>query len=65
MTMCWAWDKAADFTQDYENVLEAYYSMQVTPAIALSPSVEYVTNPGAQSGVSDAVVVGARLQMTF
>ncbi len=57
-------DEAADFSEDYESVLETYYRMQLTPATALSPDIQYVTNPGAP-GARDAVVVGARLQVTF
>ena len=59
-------DKAAgDFPQDYESVLEVYYSAQITPWFNVSPSIQYVANPGGASGVADAVVLGLRFQMTF
>jgi carbohydrate-selective porin OprB len=31
----------------------------------LSPSVQYVTNPGGDEDVSDAVIVGVRALVTF
>lgn len=53
------------YTEDYESVTEAYYSAQVTKWMTLSPSVQYVTNPGGDSSVKDAVVVGLRALVTF
>ncbi|MBL7214823.1 MAG: carbohydrate porin [Phycisphaerae bacterium] len=59
-------DSADDtYTNDYESVVEMYYSAQVTPWMNLSPSIQYVTNPGGVDGVSDAVVLGLRTMMTF
>ena len=59
-------DKAnATYTDDYESVVEAYYSAKVTGWMTLSPSVQYITNPGGDSSVSDAVVVGLRALITF
>ena len=53
------------YTNGYESVAELYYSAQVTDWINLSPSIQYVTNPGGIDGVSDAVVLGLRAVMTF
>jgi porin len=53
------------YTEDYESVTEMYYSAQVTPWMALNPSVQYVTNPGGDSSVTDAVVLGLRALITF
>jgi carbohydrate-selective porin OprB len=33
--------------------------------MTLSPSVQYVTNPGGDSSASDAVVMGLRALITF
>jgi porin len=55
----------ATYTEDYESVLEAYYSAQVSERITLSPSVQYVTNPGDQAMTGDAVVVGLRAVVVF
>ncbi|MBA7629417.1 Porin B [subsurface metagenome] len=59
-------DKASTtYTNDYESVLELYYSVQVTPRLSLTPSIQYVTNPGGDRTTSDAIVLGVRLQMRF
>jgi len=56
---------SATYTEDYENALELYYSAQVTPWLAVSPCIQYITNPGGSKTTSDAVVLGARIQMSF
>jgi len=53
------------YTDDYENVIELYYNAQVAGGLNISPSVQYITNPGGDKAVSDAVVLGMRAQMTF
>ena len=59
-------DEDTSVTGDHESVLEVYYNAAVTPWLSLSPSVQYVKNPGgAGAGVSDAVVLALRAQMTF
>ncbi|WP_169852976.1 carbohydrate porin [Anaerohalosphaera lusitana] len=58
-------DDDAQFTDDYERVIEAYYSIDVADWISVSPSVQYVANPGGNDVASDAVVVGLRTQMVF
>jgi porin len=57
--------EAAGYDKSHESVLETYYNMQVTPWMSLSPSLQYVWNPGGVDGVSDAVVVGLRCQIAF
>ncbi|MHC4529365.1 MAG: carbohydrate porin [Planctomycetota bacterium] len=58
-------DEATDFTADSENVVELYYNAQVTPWLNLSPTLQYVGNPGGDEAASDAVVLGLRAQMAF
>ncbi|MFH1369674.1 MAG: carbohydrate porin [Planctomycetota bacterium] len=59
-------DKAsATYTDDYESAFEIYYSVQIAPWLAISPDFQYVTNPGGDSTIDDAVVLGLRMQMTF
>jgi porin len=59
-------DKAsATYTDDYESALELYYSAQVTPWLAVSPSIQYIANPGGDKTTRDAVVLGVRAQMSF
>jgi len=53
------------YTDDYENAIELYYNAQVAGWLNISPSVQYIANPGGNKAVSDAVVLGARAQMIF
>ncbi len=53
------------YTEDHENALELYYSAQVAPWVSISPSIQYVANPGGDKTVGDAVVLGLRAQMMF
>jgi len=52
------------YTDDHEAVYEVYYNAQLTAAISLTPSLQYIVNSGGNSE-GDAVVFGARLQMLF
>jgi porin len=56
---------SATFTEDYESAYEIYYSAQLTKWLTVSPDFQYVTNPGGNESVPNAVVLGVRLQMTF
>jgi len=56
---------ASAYPEDYESALEVYYNAQVTPWLNISPSLQYVANPGGVKAVSDAVVLGVRAQMSF
>jgi porin len=53
------------FTNDYESAVEIYYSAQITKWLVISPDFQYVTNPGGNRDISDATVIGTRIQMTF
>jgi porin len=53
---------AANYPEDYESVVEVYYNAQITPWFHLSPSIQYITNPGT---APDATVFGLRAQVTF
>jgi porin len=55
----------AGYTDDCENALELYYNTQIAPWLNISPSVQYISNPGGNRAVSDAVVLGLRVQMIF
>lgn len=57
----------AGVAEDHESVVEVYYNAAVTPWLNLGPSLQYVKNPGGAKGggVSDAVVLALRAQMTF
>jgi porin len=56
------------YTEDYENAIELYYNAAITPWLAVSPSVQYITNlskPDNAETADDAVVLGIRVQMSF
>jgi porin len=53
------------YSQDYESVIEMYYSAVMSPWMTLSPSVQYVSNPGGDESAKDAVVAGIRVLITF
>jgi porin len=53
------------YTEDYESVIELYYNIRINRFINLSPDIQYVINPGSAAGVSDAMVLGMRMQMLF
>lgn len=58
-------DDAPNFTDDYESVLEIYYRAEMTPCMAISPSIQYIANPGGDESAGDAVVLGIRALMRF
>jgi porin len=55
----------ADFTASNETALECYYNMELTPWLHVSPDIQYIFNPGGDSSVNDAVVLGVRIEVTF
>ena len=57
--------RRAGYDRSYESVLEVYYSARITGWLTLTPSLQYVWNPGAVRGVGDAFVVGFRVQMAL
>jgi len=59
-------DKAATtYTDDYEAAFEVYYSAEFAPWLIVSPSVQYVFNPGGDRANDDAVVLGGRVLIVF
>ncbi len=55
----------AGFTTSHETAMELYYNASVTPWLSVSPSMQYVFNPGGDRDVSDAVVAGVRVHLSF
>ncbi len=53
------------YLDDAETVWEIFYNAKVTRWMNVSPSLQYVVDPGADSAKKDAVVFGLRAQMTF
>jgi porin len=58
-------DNATDYIEDYESALEVYYNAQLAPWLSLSPSIQYIANPGGAENIRDAVVLGLRVRMEF
>jgi porin len=48
-----------------ETTLELTYSDNVTPWLALQPDVQYVINPGTDKALDNALVLGARMTISF
>ncbi|MBN1126685.1 MAG: carbohydrate porin [Sedimentisphaerales bacterium] len=53
------------YPEDYESVAEVYYNTRITPYLHVTPSLQYITNPGGSSSASDTVVASVRMQITF
>jgi porin len=53
------------YTADYEGAFETYYSVRIAQWFVLSPSIQYIANPGGDRDVSDAVIVGGRVVVIF
>lgn len=53
------------FSEDFESVLEVYYAWKAAGWLTITPSVQYVTNPGGAGESKDAVVAGVRTLITF
>jgi porin len=47
-----------------EQVIEAYYRIQVTPFLGLQPGVQWIGNPGGVDG-NDAFILGLRITLDF
>ena len=52
------------YPEDHESAWEVYYNAQVTPWFNLSPSIQYVANPGGSKTAKDAIILGLRAQIT-
>lgn len=57
--------EAAPESVSAETTIEANYHAQLTPFFALTPDVQWVIDPGAVRGVSDALVIGMRAEIAM
>lgn len=48
-----------------EMVLEFTYQAHITPALSVQPDLQYIINPGCNSNLGNALVIGARASVTF
>jgi len=53
------------YTEDAETVYEIYYNAEITPAVSIAPSLQYIVHPGGVESVDDATVLGIRVQIAF
>ena len=44
---------------------EAYYNIEVTPWLHITPDLQVIIDPAGMDDVSTAVVAGVRMQMSF
>jgi hypothetical protein len=61
-------DAYAEFVNpdfDRENAYEAYYSIQLTPAIAFTPAGQYIEQPGGLKSRADTWIFALRLRVIF
>ena len=56
---------STSFTEDYESVLELFYNARLTPWMNVSPSIQYITNPGGAPGLTNSFIIGLRAQIVF
>ena len=59
--------ETAGFTAAHETATEVYYNFAITPWLGITPSVQYICNPGGgrDSSADHATVVGVRAQLAF
>ena len=59
-------DKAgAGFTEDYELAFELFYRVQINGSFSLKPDLQYITHPGGDASLNDAIVATLRGELTF
>jgi carbohydrate-selective porin OprB len=59
------WGRSIGEDVDHEMVYEVGHRVQLTPAIYVQPSVQYIQNPGATGYTDDAIVAGAWIGAAF
>ena len=57
--------REAGYDESGESILEVYYNARLAGWLSVTPSVQYVWNPGGADGVANACVLGIRVQMAF
>jgi porin len=56
---------SAPGTERAETAIEFTYALQLTESVTLQPDIQYIINPGTDPSLDDAVVIGARMGLTF
>ncbi len=55
----------AGYTEHAETAYEVYYNAAINDSWTLSPTLQYIADPGGTKGASDAVVFGIRAVVAF
>lgn len=50
---------------EQETAFEAYYSIHIADWLYITPDVQYISSPGIDDSLSDAIVVGVRTRISF
>ena len=59
-----SWGRAPDNSRD-QYTLEAFYRLDITDFLQLTPQIQYVVDPANDPATDDILVVGARLRVFF
>jgi porin len=57
--------ESTDDALRWETAFELTYRAEITSWLTLQPDVQYIVNPGAAKGVSDAKVIGLRVEVAL
>lgn len=58
-------EPGAGFTKNSELTFEWFYRLQLTPALAIKPDLQWIVDPGGDASVNDAVVGTLRVEFVF
>jgi len=58
-------DQAASSPESFEGLLELNYRIQLAPWVFLTPDIQYVINPGGESGIDNALVFDLSIGLTL
>jgi carbohydrate-selective porin OprB len=61
----YTWSDPADSQLGHENMIDAYYRVQVTPTIEFGPTVEYIHEPVNDPEEDATFILGARARISF
>lgn len=48
-----------------ETAIELFYAAQITPAVSITPDIQFLLDPGGDESVTDPIVFSIRLQVAF
>ena len=59
------WTKPADGSLDDQGAFDAYYRVQVTPRIAVTPTLQVIIDPARNPNEDEVWVLGIRSRFVF